>query len=171
MNDLKDRPTHMAETPLERVLYELQHEAICYSEAFYRYIGNQLVRITGDPNLSGQDCVILHGIRLGDRPKSIPEIRHYCNRSDIANIQYSIKKLIKADLVEKHGAGKGRGTTYQVTDRGRRVTDIYAEQRREFIAALPFDEETMIEDAVRAKRILLMLTGLYDHASRSITGK
>jgi len=162
--------THMGASDLERSLYELQHEVICYTEAFYRYIGSQLVRVTGDPNLSGQDCVILHGIRLGDRPKSIPEIRHYCNRTDSANIQYSIKKLIKAGLVEKTGNGTGRGTTYQVTALGHRVTDEYARKRREFIADLPGDPEEIQRDAERAKRLLLLLTGLYDHASRSITG-
>jgi predicted MarR family transcription regulator len=170
MSSIDPAKIHMGATELERAVYDMQHEVICYIEAFYRYTGAMLARVTGDPNLSGQDCVILQGIRLSDRPKSIPEIRHFCNRSDSANIQYSIKKLIKAGLVEKTGNGTGRGTTYQVTDYGRDVTEEYVSRRRAFLSNLPGDAAEIEADAKRATRLLTLLTGLYDHESRSITG-
>jgi predicted MarR family transcription regulator len=159
---------HLGETEFELALFELQHTVICYSEAFYRYIEMQLKRVTGDANLTGQDCVILQGIRLGERPKSIPEIQHFTNRADIANIQYSVKKLMKAGLVEKADRNHGRGTTYRLTKAGIRATDEYVRARREFIATLRSDPKSLVDDMKEATRLLQMLTGAYDHVTRSL---
>ncbi|HEX7007285.1 MAG TPA: winged helix DNA-binding protein [Alphaproteobacteria bacterium] len=162
----KTRP-HLGETDFELALFELQHTVVCYSEAFYRYVEMQLKRVTGNATLTGQDCVILHGIRLGERPKSIPEIQHFTNRTDIANIQYSVKKLMKAGLVEKADRNQGRGTTYRLTEVGVRATDEYVRARREFIMTLRPDP-TMLEEVKAATRLLQMLTGAYDHVTRSL---
>lgn len=159
---------HLGETELELALFELQHSAICYTEAFYRYVEMQLKRVTGDAKLTGQDCVILQGIRLGDRPKSIPEMQHFTNRTDIANIQYSVKKLMKARLVEKANRSHGRGTTYRLTAEGIRATDAYVRARREFIATLQPDPASLVKDMQGAARLLQMLTGAYDHVTRSL---
>ena len=43
--------------------------------------------------------MILHAIRIGDRPKSIRELQLFTNRSDVANIQYGVKKLVAAGLI------------------------------------------------------------------------
>jgi predicted MarR family transcription regulator len=159
---------HMGETEFELALFELQHTLICHSEAFYRYIEMQLKRVTGDANLTGQDCVILQGIRIGERPKSIPEIQHFTNRTDIANIQYSVKKLMKAGLVEKADRNHGRGTTYRLTATGISATDDYVRARRDFIASIRPDPESLVEDMNEAIRLLQMLTGAYDHVTRSL---
>ena len=160
-------PLHIGQTDIEMALFEFQHAAICYIEAFYRHIEHQLIRITGDPNMSAQDCVILHAIRLGDRPKSIPDIQHFTNRSDIANIQYGVRKLAKAGLVMKARNQPGRGATYELTRKGRDVTDEYVRARREVIALLPHAPEALIAEVGNATRAMLQLTGVYDHVSRT----
>jgi predicted MarR family transcription regulator len=159
---------HLGETELELALFELQHSVICYTEAFYRYVEMQLKRVTGDARLTGQDCVILQSVRLGDRPKSIPEMQHFTNRTDIANIQYSVKKLMKAGLVEKANRNHGRGTTYRLTAEGNRATDAYVKARREFIATLQPESAGLIKDMQAAARLIQMLTGAYDHVTRSL---
>lgn len=162
---------HLGQSEIERELYELQHAAICYMEAFYRYIEMQLHLASDEANLSGADCVILHAIRIGDRPKSIRELQLFTNRSDVANIQYSIKKLSAAGLIERAKQAKraaGQGAVYALTGRGRKVTDDYVRARKALIGMIPQAPESVAGDARTATRLLLQLTGLYDHVSRSL---
>ena len=60
---------HIGRGSIELALFEFQHAAICFIEAFYRHVERQLIHVTGDPNLSAQDCIILHAIRLGESPR------------------------------------------------------------------------------------------------------
>jgi len=162
---------HLGQSALELELYEMQHAAICYMEAFYRYIEAQLHRAAPETNLSGADCVILHAIRIANRPKSIRELQLYTNRSDVANIQYSVKKLAAAGLIERARGKKGaagQGSAYSLTARGRAVTDDYVRARKELIAMIPQGREKVIADAKTSTRLLLQMTGLYDHVSRSL---
>ncbi len=164
-------PIHLGQSELELALFELQHGVVCYTQAFFRYLENQLVRIAGDPNLTAQDCFILHAVRVGDRPKSIPEIQHFTNRSDIANIQYSVRKLAKAGLVERARKAGGRGVAYQVSRRGREVTDEYARERRNVIAMIPHLPAELVGELQAATRLIRLLTGVYDTASRAETAR
>lgn len=162
---------HLGESALELELYELQHAAICYMEAFYRYIEMQLHLAASESNLSGADCVILHAVRIGNRPKSIRELQLFTNRSDVANIQYSVKKLAAAGLIERAKRARGaagQGAAYALTARGRKVIDDYVRARKSLIGMIPQAPDTVIADAKTATRLLLQLTGLYDHVSRSL---
>ena len=162
---------HLGESELELELYELQHAAICYMEAFYRYIEMQLHLAASETNLSGADCVILHAIRIGDRPKSIRDLQLFTNRSDVANVQYSVKKLTAAGLIERAKRTKraaGQGAAYALTAQGRKVTDDYVRARKTLIGMIPQAPEAVVADAKTATRLLLQLTGLYDHVSRSL---
>ena len=158
---------HIGRSAMELILFEFQHSAICFIEAFYRHIERQLITVTGDPNMSAQECVILHAIRIGERPKSITDIQHFANRRDIANIQYSIRKLIKADLVQKAKRDAGRGTFYELTKYGLRITDTYVHTRARMMSEYLSEQPGFLKDAETATRLMMMLTGIYDHLSRT----
>jgi predicted MarR family transcription regulator len=158
---------HIGRSPIELALFEFQHSAICFIEAFYRHIERQLILVTGDPNLSAQDCVNLHAIRIGDRPKSITEIQHFSNRRDIANIQYSIRKLTKAGLVQKAKREAGRGTSYELTKYGIKITDAYVKARERMMLDFLQEHTSFVKDAEIATRMMMMMTGIYDHLSRT----
>ena len=158
---------HIGRTPVELALFEFQHSAICFIEAFYHHIERQLILITGDPNLSAQDCVNLHAIRLGERPKSITEVQHFSNRRDVANIQYSIRKLTKAGLVRKARRDAGRGTFYELTEHGMKITDAYVRARERMLREFLLERPAFVKDAENATKVMMMLTGIYDHLSRT----
>jgi predicted MarR family transcription regulator len=158
---------HIGQTPVELALFEFQHSAICFIEAFYHHIERQLILITGDPNLSAQDCVNLHAIRLGERPKSITEVQHFSNRRDVANIQYSIRKLTKAGLVRKARRDAGRGTFYELTEHGMKITDAYVRARERMLREFLLERPAFVKDAENATKVMMMLTGIYDHLSRT----
>lgn len=158
---------HIGQTPVELALFEFQHSAICFIEAFYHHIERQLILITGDPNLSAQDCVNLHAIRLGERAKSITEVQHFSNRRDVANIQYSIRKLTKAGLVRKAKRDVGRGTFYELTEHGIKITDTYVRAREHMLREYLLERPTFVKEAEHATKVMMLLTGIYDHLSRT----
>lgn len=84
-------------------------------------------------NMTPSDLIILNMIRLHDRPKSVLDISRILNRDDIPNIHYSIRKLHKAELIEKQRPNKVKGLTYKVTDEGKDLTDRYARTRKQLI--------------------------------------
>lgn len=154
-------------TPDERALFKLQHAAICYIEAFKRHIERQLIAVTGDPTSSAQDCMILHAIRMGLRPQSIPDIQHFLNRSDVANVQYGVKKLVKAGLIEQAPRDAGRGTSYRLTAEGDRVSGVYVDNRHKLLSDVLKGQKNFCQDAETAEHLLMTLTGTFDHLSRT----
>src|SRR6056297_1614787 len=101
---------------------------------------------------------------MNDRPKSAKELARLSNREDIPNIQYGLRKLKKAGLIEAEGASR-TGVVYSVTEEGRRVTDRYAEVRRALLIELlgrVGDVEEVLADAAQT---LDILCGIYDRAA------
>lgn len=116
-----------------------------------------------------QHAAILHAIRLGERPKSMTEIQHFSNRRDIANIQYSIRKLVKAGLVQKAKRDAGRGTFYELTKYGFDITEAYVIARTRMLNEFLSEQTGFVRDAENATRLMTVLTGIYDHLSRTDT--
>jgi len=162
----KPAPWHLGATQRDLAFAEFQHALICLSEAFYRYVGKSLSIIAADPYLTGQDSVILHTIYLGERPKSITDLQHFTNRSDVANIQYSVRKLKAAKLIERAASGEGRSATYRLTAKGKQIAHAYAKARHVLLARFPEHEQRLVERLADAKDLMVILTGLYDQGSR-----
>jgi len=103
-------------------------------------------------------------IRMNDRPKSAKELARLTNREDIPNIQYGLRKLKKAGLIEGEGASR-TGIVYRVTEQGRRVTDRYAEVRRALLVELLARIEKAEAGLADAAQTLDILCGIYDRAA------
>lgn len=159
-----DRRWHLAETAIEVDATELEFSLMRTFESFGRWQA-ECLRGAIDLPASGPENAMLHVIRMNDRPKSVKDLARLTNRDDIPNIQYSLRKLIGAGLVVRSGSGRS-GVTYSVTEKGRDVTDRYAEIRRALliaaIEAVPGFETRLAE----ARRTLELLSGLYDQAAR-----
>lgn len=160
-----DHQWHLGTTPQELAFAEFQHAMMCLSEAFFRFTGRSLAQITGDQNMSGQDSVILQVIHSGNRPKSITDLQHFTNRTDVSNIQYSVRKLQKAGLVRRAKA-EGRGAAYELTAHGLEIVDAYVASRRALLADFPEVDDRLIGRLEDARRLAVTMTGLYDQASR-----
>lgn len=159
-----DYQWHLAKTPAEVEATELEFALMRAFEGFGRWQSECLAGVC-DLAATGPENALLHIIRMNDRPKSMKDLARLTNRDDIPNIQYSLRKLIGADLVQRKGAGRS-GVTYQVTAEGRRVTDDYGALRRRLllveIAALPGFSARLAE----ASRTLNMLSGIYEEVAR-----
>lgn len=163
--DLLDRGWHLARTPLEIDVAEIEYALMRSYEAFGRWQAECLATVI-EFSASGPENALLHIIRMNDRPKSIRDLAQMTNRDDIPNIQYSLRKLVKADLVKRQGSGRA-GVTYEVTPLGHRVTERYADIR----SALLIDAVTRVPDLADrledAARTLELMTGIYEQSARA----
>ena len=155
---------HLSESDSEVVCTELEFSLMRCFEAFGRWQTECLASVT-DLGASGPENALLHIVRMNDRPKSIKELARLTNRDDIPNIQYSMRKLLAADLIEKLGSGR-TGVTYQATPKGIKVTDDYGVIRKrlliEQISSLPEFDSRLKE----AGQSLNVLAGIYEEISR-----
>lgn len=164
MNTLLDKHWHLAESDYEVALTELEFSILRVSAAFERWRSDCMACCAG-LSLSGSDTAVLHVIRMHNRPKSISEIGRLLNRDDQANLQYGIRKLVKAGVIEKAGVGESKkDVTYAVTDFGRDITDRFAEFRKELLLTLTrsITTEDSLDDIAR---VLTLMSGMYDQAS------
>lgn len=155
---------HLAESPVEVDTTELEFALMRTFEGFGRWQSECLASVC-DLAATGPENALLHIIRMNDRPKTIKDLARLTNRDDVPNIQYSLRKLIGAALVQRRGSGRS-GVTYAVTDAGRRVTDDYGALRRRLllqaVAGVPGFSDRLAE----ATRTLNLLSGIYEEISR-----
>lgn len=159
-----DKHWHLATDDHEIDLTELEFALIRVSEAFSRW-ESDCMACCHPQSFSGADVAVLHVIRMHDRAKGISEIGRLLNRDDTSNLQYGVRKLAKAGLIEKTKiTDNKKGVTYRVTQLGRDATDKYGGFRRELLLSLTqlISEK---EDLNTVSRVLNLLAGMYDQAS------
>ena len=166
-----ETPTPLGRTERERAFLEFEQALICASEAFYRFAGAVFGPAGARQKLTGQECVILQQLMFTPRPRSISELSRFSNRDDISNIQYSLRKLVAAGLIEKVPGSTNRDTRYRPTQAGRDLTEFLVSSRRELLIS-PSAEVSNIEAQLKsASNALSLLTGLYDHTSRVLAAR
>lgn len=155
---------HLAQSGAEVDTTELEFALMRTFEGFGRWQSECLASVV-DLAATGPENAMLHIIRMNERPKSIKELARMTNRDDVPNIQYSLRKLIGAGLVIRKGAGRS-GVTYEVTERGRQVTDDYGAVRRRLLIAQIEDLPGFSARLADATRTLNLLSGIYEEAAR-----
>ena len=155
---------HLSQDAAEVDTTELEFALMRTFEGFGRWQSECLASVTGLA-ATGPENALLHIIRMNDRPKSIKDLARLTNRDDVPNIQYSLRKLIGADLVLRKGAGR-TGVTYEVTPEGRRVTDDYGDLRRRLLIAAIGNLPGFAERLAEATRTLNLLSGIYEEVAR-----
>ncbi|MBN7795575.1 winged helix DNA-binding protein [Parahaliea mediterranea] len=163
-----DKHWHLATDDHEIAVAEVEFSIFRIFSAFNRWMDDLTRCCQGDAAqaCSGIDFSLLNVIRMHDRPKGISELGRLMNRDDMSNLQYSIRKLIKAGLIEKLGAqGHKKGVTYRTTAQGDRATDLYASYRREILVPLTRSVSAGDERMIELANLLTLLSGIYDQAA------
>lgn len=164
-------PAHLGQSAHEQTVTDFEQSLICAAEAFYRFIGLLLGAEGKRHKLSGPDNVILQQLMGASRPRGVTELSRFANRDDIANIQYSLRKLIKAGLVEKAPGSTNRETAYQVTAKARELTAEFVAARRELLMSPSGTIPGFDEQLREATRVMSLITSFYDHGTRVMTGR
>ena len=157
---------HLAKTPLEAATTELEWALLRWREAFDRYNLHAL-NMLGLPAMGIAEMLVLHMVRLHDRPKPSNMIASLLNRDDIQNVQYSLRKLLSAGLIAKEKGSSAKNANLVATEAGRELTDQLAEIRTLLVVSQAEQLENGEVRLLYSAKTVSMLTGLYDEAGRS----
>jgi predicted MarR family transcription regulator len=159
------RAWHLAKSPHEAATTDFEWSLLRFEQAWERWV-TQLGMVVGMGELSYIEIVVLHVIRMQDRPKTAAHIARQLNRDDIPNIQYCLRKLVKMGLCRRIKERAAKTYAFEATRKGRDLTDAYAELRRRILT----EQTKVIEDIDgklrEAAKLINLLTGLYDEAGR-----
>lgn len=152
---------HLAQTSTEQTITELEFAFLRIHESFGRWIQSLMGAVQRE-GLGFSENLILHVVRLQNRPRGAMQIAQFINRTDLHNVNYSLKKLETAGLVRKVKDAGSKMQVYSVTERGREVTDAYSELRRRLLVSqvdMIADADTRIGEACR---VISLMTGIYE---------
>lgn len=158
------RHSHLSHSTAEDVFTEFEFALHHLAEAFARWSSALHEYVSGEI-LPVQDVSVLQVIRMNERPKSATEIGKFLNRDDASNILYTLRKLEKAGLIEKSG-GSLRQTTYRATAHGRKLTDLYAEIRRDILLGSVGKLEGSQGELAATTQTMWRISGLYEQSAR-----
>ncbi|UCH75616.1 MAG: winged helix DNA-binding protein [Rhodospirillales bacterium] len=148
-------------------LSEFEYGLILSTNAFNRWIV-RCMAAAGYPDFNPLDVLVIHSVNHRARDKRLADICFVLNIEDSHLVNYALKKLARAGLVEGHKRGKE--TVYRTTAEGAEACARYRAVR-----------ESCLVDSVRAlgdfgdreiesiARFLRALSGLYDQAARAAT--
>ena len=159
------RDSHLSRTAPEATLCDFEFALHHVVEAFRRW-SESVHALVGDAPLPLQDVSVLQVLRMRDRPKTTAEVARALNREDLANIVYSLRKLERLELAQRLPDLPQRQTAYAVTDRGRAVTDAYADLRRRVLLKSLDGMPDLQMQMETATRLLTLMTGQYDYGAR-----
>ena len=157
---------HLGGTHHEAMTTDFEWGVLRFEQAFQRFI-LQVASICGLGHLSYSELVLVHVIRMQDRPKTAALIARQLNMDGITNIQYSLRKLLKYKLVVKIKGGNSKICTYDITKSGAAMLEEYTRIRRDILTDQTKSIENIDKKLYEAAKLISMLTGTYDEASRS----
>lgn len=172
---MKDRP----ETPLHTVpivssdhltspdswhLSEFEYGMIIAHNAFSRWM-IRCMNAAGYNDFSPLDVLVLHNVNHRGREKRLVDICFVLHVEDHHTVNYSLKKLVKLELVQKEKRGKE--IFYSTTEEGSTACRKYREIRERCLTSVYRTLEQEGDEVSQAASLLRLLSGLYDQASRS----
>lgn len=159
---------HLAKTNTEFTVTEFEWGLIRMYEAFARWVSTTSSLFI-DEDIKFTEHLILHVIRMHNRPKNSLTIARMMNRDDIANLQYSLRKLEAAELISKSKDKGGKIFSYVVTERGNQITEGYAQIRSDLLIRAIGTISDIDERMADMTKLIGVLTGIYEEIGRSAT--
>ncbi|AVX04636.1 hypothetical protein MXMO3_02115 [Maritalea myrionectae] len=145
-------------------LSEFEYGLIIAYNGFSRWMTKCMIA-SGNPELSPLEILVLHNVNHRERQKRLTDICFLLNIDDSHTVNYALKKLLKAGLIE--GEKRGKEMFYSTTTQGFELCDKYREVREQCLLDslkhLDVDKDQLSEMAA----MMRTLSGLYDQASRA----
>lgn len=164
MADLVDSTWHLAQSEPEMKLSSFELELWRVFHGFLRW-QEDCERCFNSYDLSGNDISVLHVIRARNNPKTIADVARILNREDMYNIQYSVRKLERLELIEKITKKSKKTTAYTITEKGVTNTDVFTTAKRDILVEL-FKKEINIKTIEEMTAVLVKLKVIYDEAGQ-----
>jgi predicted MarR family transcription regulator len=145
---------------------EFEWAVMRFFSAFERSC-QQLSYTAGAPDTSFQELVVLHVVGMQHHPQGAAVLARQLNRDDVANIQYTLRKLEKKGFIRKSAQVQSKTALYELSDAGWKTVKRYAAIREKLLNAkteLVANIDERLEDAAQ---LLAILTGIYDDVART----
>ncbi|MCY0096045.1 winged helix DNA-binding protein [Hoeflea ulvae] len=143
---------------------EFEYGLILAYNGFARWIGRCMVA-SGYDGLTTLEILVLHHINHRARRKRLADICFLLNIEDTHTVNYALKKLQKAKLIQ--GDKVGKELFYSTTPEGEVLCDKYREVREQCLVENLKHIETSPDDLRETAAFLRTLSGLYDQAARA----
>jgi len=154
---------HLA-SPDSWPLSEFEYGMIIAHNGFSRWM-IRCMHAAGYSDFSPLDVLVLHNVNHRDRKKRLVDICFVLHIEDQHTVNYSLKKLVKADLVGREKNGKE--ILYFATDGGKEACSRYREIREQCLTSA---YRTLTQEGTEISEtaaLLRLMSGLYDQASRA----
>ncbi len=160
-----ERRWHLAQDGYEEAMTAFEFALLQVDGEFQRFAVHAM-QVAGDLDLTVNEVVALHVVRMQERPKDTATIAQLTNREDLPNLQYNLRKLVTMGLLER--TKSGTSAVFRVTEKGREITDRYAALRRQMLTSNLTELADVTSKLQHAVRSMNVLTGLYAAASRDL---
>ncbi|MDF1855930.1 winged helix DNA-binding protein [Pseudooceanicola sp.] len=143
---------------------EFEYGLIIAYNAFARWMV-KCMSAASPGEFSPLEILVLHNVNSRGRDKRLSDICFLLNIEDTHTVNYALRKLLKAELLE--GEKRGKEVFYRASSKGAEVCEAYREVRAQcLLEGLGHMEMTGDELREMATR-LRALSGQYDQASRA----
>jgi len=147
-------------------LSEFEYGLIIAHNAFSRWM-TRCMAACGYPDFSPLEVLALHNVNHRDRAKRLVDITFMLNIDDQHTVNYALKKLVKADLVQRQKRGKE--IFYSTTELGRELCEDYRKIREQCLISAMQGIDRDDQEIPKSAANLRLISGLYDQASRAAT--
>ncbi len=143
---------------------ELEYGMVMAYNAFNRWMVRCMTAV-GYSDFNGLDILVLHNVNHRGREKRLVDVAFMLNVEDSHTINYSLKKLMKADLISSEKRGKEM--FYRTTDQGEDVCAKYREIREKCLVESANATDRNFAEISKSATVLRSMSGLYDQAARA----
>lgn len=168
VEDVSDR--YMTRAAEAAALTRAELAMIRAVEAFGRWCFFLHKSVSGEP-LNAQDVWLLHSIRMRGGAQNLSELLMFVGRNDVSAIQYSLRKIEQAGLIERVTGNSKREAGYRMTEKGLAATDAYARSRDQLLVSLVGDVSGLAPALNSAAAALERMTGLYDQSTQTVLNR
>ncbi|UWQ76196.1 winged helix DNA-binding protein [Leisingera sp. M658] len=145
-------------------LSELEYGLIVAFNAFSRWTA-RCMSAAGQPDLSPLEILILHNVNHRSKDKRLSDICFLLNIEDSHTVNYGLRKLLKAGLLDSEKRGKE--VFYRTSPEGAAICAAYRDVRRQCLLDGLDGVDLPGKDLREIARSLRTLSGYYDQASRA----
>lgn len=145
-------------------LGEIEYGITIAHNVFSRWM-IRCMHAAGYADFSPLDVLVLHNVNHRNRSKRLVDICFMLHIEDQHTVTYSLKKLLKAGLVDKEKRGKE--TFYFSTEEGKIACKKYKEVREKCLSSAYRKLNRDGAEVSEAAALLRLMSGLYDQASRA----
>ena len=143
---------------------EFEFGLIVAGNAFTRWT-LRCMAAAGAPDLGPLDILVLHNVNHRERDKRLVDIAFLLGIEDAHTVNYALKKLSKAGLVEAEKRGKEM--FYRTSPEGADLCRRYRDVRRQCLLEMLGHGDIKGEELRSIAAALRAMSGLYDQAARA----